>query len=150
MIHGGANVFTDRHAISNTLAGVIIFYVGLAPAIHYSGAWFSSFLPMSDALTYDNRGAQYNVSRVLTKSFVLDEEAYKAYSPVFIRLVHFQHHTEVTKRKRAQKMVRRSMPCFVIVSSSLPNNVCSDNKLRFCTALRSRYPMVCHSPLSPR
>lgn len=40
---------------------------------------------MSDSSTYDNTGAIYNVSKILTKEFRLDEEAYKAYSPVFIR-----------------------------------------------------------------
>ena len=40
---------------------------------------------MSDSSTYDNTGALYNVSRVLTPDFTLDEEAYKSYSPLFIR-----------------------------------------------------------------
>lgn len=40
---------------------------------------------MSDSSTYDNTGASYNVSKILTPEFTLDEEAYKAYSPVFIR-----------------------------------------------------------------
>lgn len=41
---------------------------------------------MSDSSTYDNTGATYDVSRILTPEFTLDEEAYKAYSPIFIRL----------------------------------------------------------------
>jgi hypothetical protein len=43
---------------------------------------------MSDASTYDNTGAKYNVSRVLTPEFTLDEGAYQSYSPLFIRFVH--------------------------------------------------------------
>lgn len=53
----------------------------------YVSQWYSQFLPMSDASTYDNMGAKYNVSRVLTPEFTLNEEAYQAYSPLFIRLV---------------------------------------------------------------
>jgi hypothetical protein len=33
---------------------------------------------------YDNTGAQYNVSRILTPHGTLDEEAYKQYSPLFL------------------------------------------------------------------
>lgn len=40
---------------------------------------------MSDAATYDNTGATYNTTRILTPDITLDEEAYKAYSPLFLR-----------------------------------------------------------------
>jgi hypothetical protein len=40
---------------------------------------------MSDANTYDNTGKPYNTSRILTEQFTLDEQAYKDYSPLFIR-----------------------------------------------------------------
>lgn len=52
--------------------------------LHYGGAWYSAYLPMSDASTYDNTGATYNTTRVLSQSFTLDEQAYSAYSPLFI------------------------------------------------------------------
>lgn len=42
---------------------------------------------MSDSSTYDNTGNAYNVSRILTADFTLDEEAYKNYSPLFLRQV---------------------------------------------------------------
>ncbi|KAI8635048.1 OPT oligopeptide transporter protein-domain-containing protein [Xylariaceae sp. FL1651] len=71
-------------AIANTLIGVVVFFVALASIFHYTGTWYSQFLPMSDASTYDNTGAIYNVSRILTPEFTLDEGAYQAYSPLFI------------------------------------------------------------------
>lgn len=40
---------------------------------------------MSDSGTYDNTGAPYNTSRILTPELTLDEEAYKNYSPLFMR-----------------------------------------------------------------
>lgn len=40
---------------------------------------------MSDPFTYDNTGKHYDVSRILTPQFTLDEQAYKEYSPLFIR-----------------------------------------------------------------
>lgn len=53
--------------------------------MHYSGAWYAQFLPMSDSGTYDNTGAPYNTTRVLTPQFTLDVDAYENYSPLFIR-----------------------------------------------------------------
>ncbi|KAI3336378.1 small oligopeptide transporter [Xylariaceae sp. AK1471] len=80
----GSPLIPPWHAIANTLIGVVMFFVVLASFFHYTGAWYSQFLPMSDALTYDNTGAAYNVSRILTPEFRLDEAAYQAYSPLFI------------------------------------------------------------------
>lgn len=71
-------------AIANTLIGVVVFYIFVASGIHYSGAWSSKFLPMSDSGTYDNTGATYNVSRILTPEFTLNLKAYEEYSPLFI------------------------------------------------------------------
>ncbi|KAI0121994.1 small oligopeptide transporter [Daldinia grandis] len=72
------------HAIANTTIGVVLFYIILSTLFHYTGVWYAPFLPMSDSSTYDNTGATYNVSKILTPQFTLDEEAYKAYSPIFI------------------------------------------------------------------
>lgn len=61
------------------------FFIVSASFLHYSGVWYAWYLPMSDSSTYDNTGARYNTSRVLSADFTLDEEAYKNYSPLFIR-----------------------------------------------------------------
>jgi len=39
---------------------------------------------MQDLHSYDNTGARYNVSRIMTPELTLDLEAYKAYSPLFL------------------------------------------------------------------
>ncbi|KAI8947659.1 OPT oligopeptide transporter protein-domain-containing protein [Xylaria longipes] len=80
----GSPLIVPWHAIANTLIGVVGFFIVLTSFLHYTGAWYSQFLPMSDASTYDNTGAVYNVSRILTSEFTLDEAAYQAYSPLFI------------------------------------------------------------------
>lgn len=66
------------------MIGVVTFYIFGASILHYSGIWSARFLPMSDSTTYDNTGASYNVSRILTSKFTLDEAGYKAYSPLFL------------------------------------------------------------------
>ncbi|CCE31426.1 probable isp4 protein [Claviceps purpurea 20.1] len=80
----GSPLIPPWHAIANTLIGVVSFYVVGCTVLHFSGAWYSEFLPMSDSSTYDNTGASYNTSRVLNADFTLNEEAYKNYSPLFI------------------------------------------------------------------
>lgn len=59
----------------------------MAAVLHYTGTWYGAFLPMSDSSTYDNTGSTYNVSRILTADFTLNEEAYRSYSPLFLRYI---------------------------------------------------------------
>ncbi|KAH8651252.1 OPT family small oligopeptide transporter [Xylariales sp. PMI_506] len=80
----GSPLIPPWHAIANTLIGVVFFFLILTPILHYTGTWYGPFLPMSDSSTYDNTGSSYNVTRVLTSDFTLDEEAYKNYSPLFL------------------------------------------------------------------
>lgn len=72
------------HAIANTLIGMVLFMWIVAIGVHYSGVWYSAYLPMSDSNSYDNTGAIYNVSRIITPEYTLDIEKYKAYSPLFL------------------------------------------------------------------
>lgn len=80
----GSPLIPPWYAIANALIGVVSFYVIGCVALHFSGAWFAEFLPMSDSNTYDNTGAPYNTSRVLNADFTLNREAYENYSPLFI------------------------------------------------------------------
>ncbi|KAJ4325689.1 hypothetical protein N0V84_003407 [Fusarium piperis] len=80
----GSPLIPPWHAIANTLIGVGTFFIVLSSFLHYGGAWYAEYLPMSDSSTYDNTGAPYNTTRILTPEFTLDEEAYKNYSPLFI------------------------------------------------------------------
>ena len=80
----GSPLIPPWHAIANTLIGVVVFYIFGASLLHYTNTWYGVYLPMSDSSTYDNTGAHYDVSRVLTPQFTLDEAAYKAYSPLFL------------------------------------------------------------------
>jgi OPT family small oligopeptide transporter len=80
----GSPMIPPWYAIANTLIGTMTFYIVGASALHYGGAWYSSYLPISDSGIYDNTGAKYNVSRIVTSELTLDEKAYKEYSPLFI------------------------------------------------------------------
>ncbi|KAG9228185.1 putative sexual differentiation process protein isp4 [Amylocarpus encephaloides] len=72
------------HAIANTMIGVLLFTMITCIGIHYTGALYSEFLPMSTGGSFDNTGAAYNVSKILTPEYLLDPEKYAAYSPLFL------------------------------------------------------------------
>ena len=72
------------HGIANTLIGTVLFFMITSIGLHYSGSFYSEYLPMSDSNSYDNTGNVYNVSRILTPNFELDLAAYQQYSPLFL------------------------------------------------------------------
>ncbi|KAF2814918.1 small oligopeptide transporter [Mytilinidion resinicola] len=80
----GSPLIPPWHAIANTLIGVVSFYIIGTAGLHFGGAWYAKFLPISDSSTYDNTGVRYNVSKVTTSQLTLDEAAYKTYSPLFL------------------------------------------------------------------
>ncbi|KYK60626.1 oligopeptide transporter protein [Drechmeria coniospora] len=64
--------------IGTIIGGLIII------ALYFSNVSWTAYLPPNSSGIFDNTGAAYNISRVVRPdSGVLDEEAYKAYSPAF-------------------------------------------------------------------
>ncbi|EWC48007.1 hypothetical protein DRE_02586 [Drechslerella stenobrocha 248] len=80
----GSPLVPPWHAIGNTVFGTVFFYVLVSIAVHYSGAWYSAYLPISDSHSYDNTAHQYNVSRILDENHRLDPAKYESYSPLFL------------------------------------------------------------------
>jgi OPT family small oligopeptide transporter len=72
------------HAIANVLTGILIFFVIVSMGLHFSGHWYADYFPVQSSSAFDNTGARYNVSRILDANFQLNEEAYHAYSPLFL------------------------------------------------------------------
>ncbi|EGN96301.1 hypothetical protein SERLA73DRAFT_112539 [Serpula lacrymans var. lacrymans S7.3] len=80
----GSPLATPWWAEANVLAGFVFFFWFLAPILQYSNIWYSDYLPMSSRTSYDNTGASYNVSRILSSDSTFDKEAYRQYSPLFL------------------------------------------------------------------
>lgn len=72
------------HALANTVAGVVIFYIVVSMGLHFSGHWYADYFVVQSSSAFDNTGAVYNVSRILNDQFVFDEEKYHSYSPLFL------------------------------------------------------------------
>ncbi|KAJ6628838.1 OPT oligopeptide transporter [Mycena sp. CBHHK59/15] len=57
---------------------------GSTPALYFTNTWYSKYMPISSGGFFDNTGAKYNVSPILTPESTFDQAAYEAYSPLFL------------------------------------------------------------------
>ena len=56
--------------------GTVFWFVIVTAALHFSGHWYAEYLPISDSNSYDNSAKLYNVTKILTPEFTLDEQKY--------------------------------------------------------------------------
>ena len=56
----------------------------MVPILYYTNAFYTGYLPISSRISYDNTGASYNVTAILTPELTIDMAKYKAYSPLFL------------------------------------------------------------------
>ena len=112
-------------AQANVLVSFIFFFWIITPALYFSNVWYAQYLPMLSSHAYDNTGAQYNVTQILSSSngkTTLDSAKYHSYSPLFLPIVFaFQYglsfasvtatlsHTFLYFRKQIWVQARRSM-----------------------------------------
>ena len=75
---------TPWWAEANVIAGFIVFFWIVAPIIHFTNTWYAAYMPMSSRTSYDNTGAAYNVTMILTADNQLNLTAYQNYSPLFL------------------------------------------------------------------
>ncbi|TLD13278.1 uncharacterized protein PgNI_04064 [Pyricularia grisea] len=84
----GSPLLTPFWAAMNVVGGLVIVMWILAPLAYYSNWMYSSYMPILSAAVFDNTGKVYDVSKILTKDFVFDSEAYKNYSRVFLPITY--------------------------------------------------------------
>lgn len=75
---------TPLWAVLNVLGGAVFFLWVLSPALHWSNIWYGKYFPFSSSSIFDNTGATYNTSRVLTPDYTLNVTAYEEYSPIYL------------------------------------------------------------------
>ncbi|KAF8837165.1 OPT oligopeptide transporter [Paxillus ammoniavirescens] len=71
-------------AEANVIAGFVIFFWIIAPIIYYTNTWYAKYMPMQSRTSFDNTGASYDVSKILTSDNQLNMTAYEEYSPLFL------------------------------------------------------------------
>ncbi|KAL8281284.1 hypothetical protein RQP46_006318 [Phenoliferia psychrophenolica] len=67
----------------NLAAGLCFMAICLICPLYFTNTWYSAYMPINSASLYDNTGNVYNISRVLTHDYRLDEAAYAAYGPAY-------------------------------------------------------------------
>ncbi|KAF8324264.1 uncharacterized protein EI90DRAFT_3146892 [Cantharellus anzutake] len=85
--YGGSPLAMPWWAQANVITGFVIFLWIIAPAMYFSNVWYAKYLPILNSHAFDNTGARYNVTRILTPENTLDIAKYKAYSPLILPIV---------------------------------------------------------------
>ncbi|KAJ7765070.1 OPT oligopeptide transporter [Mycena maculata] len=80
----GSPLATPWWAEANIAVGFVFFFWILTPALYFTNTWYSKYMPISSGGSFDNTGATYNVTAILTSDATFDEAAYEAYSPLFL------------------------------------------------------------------
>lgn len=84
----GSPLLTPFWAAMNVVGGLVIVMWIIAPIAYYKNWLFSSYMPILSAAVFDNKGHVYDVSKILTKDFLFDKEAYQNYSRVFLPITY--------------------------------------------------------------
>lgn len=84
----GSPLLTPFWAAMNVVGGLVIVMWIIAPIGYYMNLFYSSYMPILSAAVFDNTGHVYDVSKILTKDFLFDREAYQTYSRVFLPITY--------------------------------------------------------------
>jgi len=74
---------TPAFAHFNVGAGLVFVFI-VCIGMYFGGPDFYRYLPISDNHNYDNTGAVYDTSKILTPDFTFNQTAYEEYSPLFL------------------------------------------------------------------
>lgn len=80
----GSPLATPWWAEANIATGFVFFFWLVVPALYYTNAWDSKYMPISSRTSFDNTGATYNISRIINSDASLNLKAYQEYSPLFL------------------------------------------------------------------
>ncbi|OSD05888.1 OPT oligopeptide transporter [Trametes coccinea BRFM310] len=69
---------------ANLFVAFVLIYWCIAPILYFKNVLFAKFMPISVSSAFDRFGMPYNITAVLDDSGLFNEDAYKAYSPLFM------------------------------------------------------------------
>lgn len=78
-IFGGQGLYLPPFVVANQTVGIIIAAMMIL-AVWFTNAWHTGYLPINSNGTYDNTGADYNVTAILDSTGKFNETLYQAYS----------------------------------------------------------------------
>ncbi|RXW20483.1 hypothetical protein EST38_g5346 [Candolleomyces aberdarensis] len=80
----GSPLATPWWAEANIAVGFVVLFWIATPILYYTNTWDSMYMPISGRGSYDNRAESYQVQRIVNPDATFNQEAYEAYSPLFI------------------------------------------------------------------
>ncbi|TFK79308.1 OPT oligopeptide transporter [Polyporus arcularius HHB13444] len=80
----GSPLASPWWASANVAGGFVFFFWFITPVLYYTNTWYAKYMPISSRTSFDNTGASYDVSRILTPEATLDLQKYETYSPLFL------------------------------------------------------------------
>ncbi|TVY93592.1 Glutathione transporter [Lachnellula willkommii] len=84
----GSPLLTPFWAAVNVVGGLVLVMWILAPIAYYKNIFFSSYMPILSSAVFDNTGHVYDVSKILTKDFLFNKDAYHEYSRVYLPITY--------------------------------------------------------------
>ncbi|KAF8427735.1 OPT family small oligopeptide transporter [Tirmania nivea] len=84
----GSPLLTPFWAAMNVVMGLMVVMWIIAPIMYYKNYLFAAYMPVVSSVVFDNTGKPYDVTKILTKDFLFDEDAYKRYSRVFMPITY--------------------------------------------------------------
>ncbi|ANB11766.1 Opt2p [Sugiyamaella lignohabitans] len=79
----GAGMVNPFYTTYTAYIGQLLGFICIV-AIYFSKSFYTQYLPINDPGVFDNTGAPYNISRILTPQGTFDAEGYTNYSPAFL------------------------------------------------------------------
>ncbi|ODV82195.1 small oligopeptide transporter [Suhomyces tanzawaensis NRRL Y-17324] len=81
----GSPLIPPVSTIATIFSSIVIIFWIIVPAIAYSNVWYSKYLPISSASSWDRFGKRYNVSRIIDrKTLTFNQAAYESYSQLYL------------------------------------------------------------------
>ncbi|MCJ1466310.1 hypothetical protein MMC07_004929 [Pseudocyphellaria aurata] len=84
----GSPLLTPWWAAANVVGGLVVVMWIIAPIMYYKNVFYSAYMPILSSAVFDDTGKPYDVSKILTKDFLFDREAYRSYSKVYLPITY--------------------------------------------------------------
>ena len=79
----GDPLINPFYSIFNSFLGTL-FTFPIILAIWYTNTWNTAYIPINTNIVFDNTGTRYQVLKIVDENGLFDEDAYKAYSPLYL------------------------------------------------------------------
>lgn len=80
----GSPLATPWWAEANVTVGFVFFFWILTPILYFTNVWDAKYMPISSRKSFNNHAKTYDVQRIVNPDATFNQEAYEAYSPLYL------------------------------------------------------------------